>query len=52
MAFGDSIVIRAYRIIDGTGNRVWPKLGSLDILATNGLIHTVKEVLLPPASAS
>jgi len=52
MANGDSIVIRNYRIIDGTGNRVWPKMGALDILATNGLIHTVKEVLLPPASGS
>ena len=38
MANGDSIVIRNYRITDGTGNRVWPKMGALDILATLALV--------------
>ena len=47
MANGDMIKIRNFRIIDGTHNRVWPKMGALDIRTTNGLIHTVYEVLLP-----
>jgi uncharacterized surface protein with fasciclin (FAS1) repeats len=50
MANGDSIKIKNFRIIDGTKNRIWPKMGSLDIRTTNGLIHTVYEVLLPPAN--
>ena len=52
MANGDYIKIRNFRIIDATKNRVWPKMGKLDIRATNGLIHTVYEVLMPPADAS
>ncbi len=51
MANGDSLKARAFRLIDGTGNRVWPKVTGVDILATNGVIHTVYEVLLPPADA-
>ena len=44
-AIGD---VSRTRIIDGTGNRVWPKMGSVDIQADNGVIHVVKEVLSPP----
>ncbi len=49
MANGDSISIKNYRITDGTDNKVWPKNGSVDIQADNGVIHVVKEVLSPPA---
>ena len=49
MANGDYLTIRNYRLIDGTENRVWPKLGSVDIQADNGVIHVIKEVLSPPA---
>lgn len=49
MANGDYLTIRNYRIIDGTDNRVWPKMGSVDIKADNGVIHVVKEVLSPPS---
>ncbi len=49
MANGDYIKIRNFRIIDGVKNRIWPKMGSLDIRTTNGLIHTIYEVMLPPA---
>jgi uncharacterized surface protein with fasciclin (FAS1) repeats len=49
MANKDSISIKNYRITDGIDNKVWPKNGSVDIQADNGVIHVVKEVLSPPA---
>ena len=48
MANGDFLTIRNYRITDGVNNKVWPKIGSVDIQADNGVIHVIKEVLSPP----
>jgi uncharacterized surface protein with fasciclin (FAS1) repeats len=49
MANGDDIKVRWVQFIDGTKNRVKPAIKALDIMADNGIIHTITEVLLPPA---
>ncbi len=49
MANGDMLKVRWFRLIDGTRNWVAPKANALDIRATNGVIHTIREVLMPPA---
>jgi len=49
MANGDDIKVRFLKVVDGTGNRVNPRWPAMDIAADNGMIHTIKEVLLPPA---
>ena len=46
---GDDLKVRWFRLIDGTGNRVAAKANAVDIRATNGVIHTIREVLMPPA---
>ena len=52
MANGDELKVRWFRLIDGTKNRVAAKANAVDIRATNGVIHTIREVLMPPADAS
>ncbi len=52
MANGDILKARWFRLIDGTNNRVAAKVNAVDIRATNGVIHTIREVLMPPADAS
>jgi uncharacterized surface protein with fasciclin (FAS1) repeats len=47
MVNGDILKVRWFRLIDGTGNRVFPKWKAVDIQASNGVVHTIKEVLLP-----
>jgi uncharacterized surface protein with fasciclin (FAS1) repeats len=49
MANGDLLSARWFRLIDGTENRVRPVWKAVDIKASNGVIHTIREVLLPPA---
>jgi uncharacterized surface protein with fasciclin (FAS1) repeats len=49
MANGDTLKVRWFRLIDGTRNWVAPNANALDIRATNGVIHTIREVLMPPA---
>ena len=49
MANGDDIRVRWLQVIDGTGNRVQPAWKGMDISADNGTIHTLREVILPPA---
>lgn len=52
MADGNPLYARDLRFVDGSGNRVFPRLMAVDIAASNGVIHTVKEVLMPRAEAS
>jgi len=52
MANGDDLKVRWLRLIDGTRNWVAPKVNAVDIQASNGVIHTIREVLMPPADAS
>jgi uncharacterized surface protein with fasciclin (FAS1) repeats len=49
MVNGDVLKARWFRLIDGTDNRVRPVWRAVDIKASNGVIHTIREVLLPPA---
>ena len=49
MANGDPLYARDLRLIDGTGNRVFPKWTAVNIDASNGVIHSIKEVLSPPS---
>lgn len=49
MVNGDVLKARWFRLIDGTHNRVRPVWRAVDIKASNGVIHTIREVLLPPA---
>ena len=51
MANGDDIRVRWLQVIDGSNNRIQPAWKAMDIAADNGTIHTVREVLLPPADA-
>ena len=51
MANGDDIRVRWLQVIDGSRNRIQPAWKAMDIAADNGIIHTVREVLLPPADA-
>jgi len=51
MANGDDLRVRWLQVIDGSGNRIQPAWRAMDISADNGTIHTVREVLLPPADA-
>ena len=49
MANGDDLRIRWVQFIDGIKNRVKPAWKAMDISADNGIIHTVTQVLMPPA---
>ncbi len=49
MANGDNLLVRWLQVIDGTKNRVMPAWKAMDIQADNGTIHTLREVILPPA---
>ena len=51
MANGDDLRVRWLQVIDGSRNRIQPAWKAMDIAADNGIIHTVREVLLPPADA-
>ena len=49
MANGDALEVRRFRLIDGTDNKIRPVWRATNIKASNGIIHTVAEVLLPPS---
>ena len=49
MANGDDLRVRWLQVIDGTKNRVKPAWKAMDIMADNGIIHTITEVIVPPA---
>jgi uncharacterized surface protein with fasciclin (FAS1) repeats len=47
MANGDKLHIRNVKLKDGTGNWVTPQWRATDIEASNGIIHPIREVILP-----
>ena len=51
MANGDKLKVRFLKLVDGTNNRISPRWPLMDIEADNGIIHTLREVIVPPMDA-
>jgi uncharacterized surface protein with fasciclin (FAS1) repeats len=47
MANGDKLHAKYVKLRDGTGNWVTPQWRATDIKASNGIIHSIREVVLP-----